>query len=142
MGKDDSYRDDPISGSLYAEQDGEGSPAQLHSRAVGELTPREKLILYRRRLEFSQEQMAAVFGIHRETYGRIERGQVPQTDDVVGDLGGLSDHEKCYILRKRAGRKQIECAQEMGVTRFWFNQMELGKAPCDPLIEFWRRHAG
>lgn len=142
MGQDDPRRDDPISGSLHADKTREGSVAELHHRSVGELTPREKLILHRRRLEFSQEQMAALFGIHRETYGRIERGQIPQTDDVVGDLGGLRDHEKCYILRKRAGRKQIDCAQEMGVTRFWFNQMELGKAPCEPLVEFWRRHAG
>lgn len=142
MGQDDAARYDPGSGSLHAEKSGEGSTAQVHCRAVGELTPREKLIVYRRRLEFSQEQMAALFGIHRETYGRIERGQIPQTDDVVGDLGGLLDHEKCYILRKRSGRKQIECAQEMGVTRFWFNQMELGKVPCEPLIEFWRSHAG
>lgn len=142
MGQDDSWRHDPGSGSVYAEQAGEGEAARVHSQAVGELTPREKLILHRRRLEFSQEQMAALFGIHRETYGRIERGQIPQTDDVVGDLGGLLDHEKCYILRKRSGRKQIECAQEMGVTRFWFNQMELGKVPCEPLIEFWRKHAG
>jgi DNA-binding XRE family transcriptional regulator len=86
--------------------------------------------------------MAAFFVMHRETYGRLERGLISLADGIVPDLGGLLDHEKCYILRKRSGRKQIECAQEMGVTRFWFNQMELGRVSCEPLIEFWRNHAG
>lgn len=86
--------------------------------------------------------MAALFSIHRETYGRLERGQLPFDDDIIPDLGGLTDFEKCYLLRKRVGKRQVECAQQMGVTRFWFNQMELGKVPCEPLIEFWRQHAG
>lgn len=87
--------------------------------------------------------MASMFGIHRETYGRIERGQVEFNDkNVVPDLGGLADFEKCFLLRKRSGKKQRECAHKMGVTRFWFNQMELGKVPCEPLIDFWRKDAG
>ena len=142
MGQDDTTRHDTGSGPLPGAGSEQRSVAEIYRRSVGELTPREKLNLHRRRLGFSQEQMAALFGIHRETYGRIERGQVPQVDDVVDDLGGLLDHEKCYILRRRSGRTQIECAQEMGVTRFWFNQMEIGKVSCEPLIEFWRSHAG
>lgn len=142
MGSDDTSRDDQIGRTLHAEEDGGRSVAEIHSRSVGELTPAEKLIIYRRRLEFTQHNMAAFFSIHRETYGRLERGLLPFDEDIVPDLGGIQDHEKCYILRRRANKKQRECAQEMGVTRFWFNQMELGKVPCEPLIEFWRHYAG
>jgi DNA-binding XRE family transcriptional regulator len=86
--------------------------------------------------------MAAFFSLHRETYGRLERGILSFEGDIIPNLGGIQDHEKCYILRRRSNKKQIECAQEMGVTRFWFNQMELGKVSCKLLIEFWRNYAG
>lgn len=142
MGQDDTSRDDRECRSLHAKAVGERSTTSIHNGKIGELSSAEKLILYRRRLEMTQHEMAAIFSIHRETYGRLERGLLKFDEEIVPNLGGIRDHEKCYLLRRRSNKKQSECAQEMDVTRFWFNQMELGKVPCESLIEFWRRYAG
>ncbi len=86
--------------------------------------------------------MATLFSIHRETYGRLERGDQVQITVDRPALGGLQCHEKCFVLRRRSGWTQEECADLMGITRYWFNLMELGKAPVEPLINFWGQNAG
>ena len=100
------------------------------------------MTLYRRRLGISQTQMAALFHVHRETYGRLERGDNIQLKIDRPALGDLEDHEKCFVLRRRSGWTQESCVELMGITRYWFNLMELGKAPCEPLTKFWGHDAG
>lgn len=100
------------------------------------------MILYRRRLGISQTQMAALLGIHRETYGRLERGKKVQVEIEQPSLGELSKEEFCFLVRRRSGKTQEECADAMGITRYWFNLMELGKAPSGPLEEYWGNYEG
>jgi len=100
------------------------------------------MILYRRRLEISQSEMAALFGVHREKYGMFERGEISELKADRPALGSLQDHEVCFIYRRRSGWTQEQSAALIGITRYWFNLMELGKAPCDPLKNFWGRNAG
>lgn len=142
MAQDDSTADDRISRPLSAGETGQGSVDFLHSIEVGQLTLQECMILYRRRLEISQEQMACLFGVHREKYGMFERGQISQLKADRPALGSLQDHEKCFIFRRRSGWTQESCAELMGITRYWFNLMELGKAPVDLLLKFWGQNAG
>ena len=141
MGKDDSPRDDRERGAIYAENAGERSSPLVYQEQIGELALQESFIIYRRRLGLSQSQMATLFNIHRETYGRLERGEQVQISTDRPALGGLQCHEKCFILRRRSGWTQEECADLMGITRYWFNLMELGKAPVEPLINFWGQNA-
>lgn len=54
----------------------------------------------------------------------------------------LTQSEICFLLRRRLEKTQKACADEMGISRYWFNMMEQGKAPCKSLVEYWSRHAG
>jgi DNA-binding XRE family transcriptional regulator len=142
MGQDDKNGYDLGSRTLHAEETGSGSTSKLYTLEVGDLTLQECMILYRRRLEISQSQMACLFGVHREKYGMFERGQISHLKADRPALGSLFDHEKCFIFRRRSCWTQEQCAEMMGITRYWFNLMELGKAPCEPLTKFWSENAG
>jgi len=100
------------------------------------LTTGESLLIARRRSGESQELMAKKYGITRNQYGRAERDQ----EDCVKDVPVIQDldlKEKCLLLRRRAEKTQEECAEEMSITRFWFNQMEMGNINNDDLIRYW-----
>lgn len=142
MGQDDSARNDRERRSLHAENVGEGQAAELHSIEVKGLTLREKALVFRRRLEISQGAMAAICGVHREAYGQFERDEGRELNFPAPAVEPLEDHEKCFIHRRRSGWTQEACASRMGITRYWFNLMELGKAPCELLVKFWGRDAG
>ncbi len=142
MGQDDSTTDDRNGRPVSSGQAGQGSSSEFHTLEVRDLSLQECMILYRRRLEISQSQMAALFKVHREKYGMFERGVICELKADRPALGSLQEHEKCFIFRRRSGWTQEQCAELMGITRYWFNLMELGKAPCDPLKKFWGQNAG
>lgn len=139
MASDDTSANDRDGGSLLSESSGSTTSVELH---CGEISLEESVILYRRRLGISQTQMAAMLKIHRETYGRLERGKTVQVEVPKPTLGNLSPYEVCFILRRRSGKTQNKIAESIGFTRYWLNQMELGKVSCVPLVEYWRNHAG
>lgn len=64
----------------------------------------------------------------------MELGKAPVKRVTIGKL---SANERCVLQRKRAGCTQIEVAKELGVCRWWLNQMESGKIDCTPLSHFW-----
>jgi DNA-binding XRE family transcriptional regulator len=102
------------------------------------LTVGETLLISRRRSGESQEVIAKRFGMTRNCYGRLERDDEDIRSGItLPELGELTQDEICLILRRRAGRTQEECAEEIGITRFWFNQMETGKVSCSDLVKFW-----
>ena len=104
------------------------------------LTFGERLLLNRRREGTSQDYCSTVFGISRNTYGRLERDMEESRYGITPpELDELTDVEDCYINRRRTVWTQEQCATAMGITRFWFNQMETGKVPCHDLIRFWER---
>lgn len=106
------------------------------------LTDGEKLLIARRRSGESQETIARRHGITRNVYGRIERDDEDfRASIAIPELGELADDEKCLLLRRRSGLTQEECAEDLGVTRFWFNQMEMGKVSCSELVKFWESRA-
>jgi len=106
------------------------------------LTDGERLLIARRRSGESQETIARRHGITRNVYGRIERDDEEfRAGIALPELGELTDDEKCLLLRRRSGLTQEECAEYLGVTRFWFNQMETGKVPCSDLVKFWESRA-
>lgn len=107
---------------------------------IADLTPGERLLIHRRRSGESQEAAALRLGMTRNAYGRLER-DAEDIGIVVPQIGELSADEMCLIARRRVGRTQEDCAEEIGVTRFWFNLMETGKVPCDDLLAFWGAQA-
>lgn len=129
MGKHDKTSDDPGSGTLYAERIGNGE--------INDLSEAEKFLIYRRRHGFSQRQAAALTGVHRNTYGRLERGENVERTPVCPSVLPLRQNETCFLYRRRSGWTQQACADDMGITRFWYNLMENGKASSDKLMEYW-----
>lgn len=101
------------------------------------LTVGENLLITRRRENESQEEVAKRLGITRNQYGRLERDQEDCVKVPLLKIDNLSPHEKCFLLRRRAELTQEEVAEEIGVTRFWLNQMELGKVSNAELVKFW-----
>lgn len=101
------------------------------------LTEGEKLFIYRRRNNLTQEEMASRYGITRNVYGRIERDEEKEVSVKIPKIEHLELIEKCVLYRKQKELTQEECAESMGITRFWFNQMETGKVPIKDLVDFW-----
>jgi len=107
-----------------------------------ELSNCELLLINRLRSGLTQEQAADALDMTRNQYGLLERNETACVNGKFQfvskeDILPLNDGEHCLILRRREDKTQEECADEMGITRFWFNQMEQGKAPSQPLIEHW-----
>lgn len=100
------------------------------------LTDGETLLIIRKRENLSQEAVAEGFGITRNQYGRIER-DIDKPRFSMPVVTKLNPHEVCFLARRRMELTQEECAEAMGVTRFWYNQMEMNNVPNESLIKFW-----
>lgn len=101
------------------------------------LTDGEKLCIQRRREGRTQEYMAFVNRIHRNTYNRQEK-MANVVMLTVPDPKDLTDNEKCFLLRRRAELTQTDLGEITGFSRFWINQMEIGEADCSPLSSYWK----
>lgn len=108
---------------------------------IERLTAGETLLLARRRSGESQEKCADRYGLTRNAYGKFERDDETYTNIKIPELNELTDAEKCLILRRRSGLTQDECAEEIGITRFWFNRMEVGKVDASSLVAYWGERA-
>lgn len=104
-----------------------------------ELTPAEKLRLWRLRLGLSQRAAGRRFDCSAWTYGEMERGALPAPSYAWKGPFELTDHECCLIYRLRSNMTQKQVAEELGVSRIWVNRMETGKAGCDRLLEYWEQ---
>lgn len=104
-----------------------------------QLTLGEALLIYRRRNKESQVAAARRIGLTRNDYGDLERDADGKSDKVsFPPIGELTLKEKCLILRRRSGLTQRDCAQKIGVSRFWYGLMETGKVPNSQLNDFWK----
>lgn len=107
-------------------------------------TKNELLYAWRKREEITQKEMAARLGISRVTLGRYEAGEaLPKAieDQVTLTQSDLHDYEKCVILRRRGELTQSALSMIIGVSRWWFVQMECGKANSERLVEYWETNA-
>jgi hypothetical protein len=80
--------------------------------------------------------MAKKIRVNLSQYKRMEYDML---DAPKMEYGQLTTPEHCYILRRRAGRQhsQLKIAKALKVCRWWVNQMERGKIPCEPLAAYW-----
>lgn len=135
--KYDKARDDggspPSSGKRIRERKGDS----MASLDIKGLTTGEILLLARRRSGESQEKCAHGHGLTRNAYGKLERDDDTHANVKIPVLNELTDAERCLILRRRSGLKQDECAEEIGITRFWFNRIEVGKVDASSLVVYW-----
>lgn len=105
------------------------------------LTAGECLYVRRKRAGLSQSMMGRSLGVTRSEYSKIERDKRDHPKVHVTRMK-LEIHETLAILRRREGMTQKELAMEVGLSRFWVNQMEIGKIPCDAISKYWKETAG
>ena len=109
---------------------------------MDELSPSEHFLIWRRREGLSQKQAALPLGLSQTKLIRIEREDIKDYNGEKPFLGDLYSHEKCFIFRKRSGWTIDRLADEIGVSRYWCNLMELGKAPVERLVDYWAENEG
>lgn len=105
---------------------------------VGRLTNGEQLFLRRRREGLTQVEAATAHNVSRALYSLAERdlsNEVRPTKPLP--TGELLGHEKCVILRRRAGLTQQDVAAQLGVCRRTMMLMELNVISAEPLVEHW-----
>ena len=129
MGQHDKARNDREVSSLFPEWPATGTTLSLSEA--------ERALIHRRRMGLSQKQMAKSFGIKRRRYSEQETNDTLKIPGFMIDISPLEQSELCLIWRRRSGWTQQACADLMGITRYWYNLMENGKAPSDALEAFW-----
>jgi DNA-binding XRE family transcriptional regulator len=101
------------------------------------LTYGERLLLDRRRRGESQAAAAQRLGASYHIYSGAELDRWEIEGVQAPALGKLDAHERCVLYRRRAECTQAEVAKELGVCRWWLNQMERGLQPCQALLDYW-----
>jgi hypothetical protein len=96
-------------------------------------------VIQRRRSEKPQRWWAKKYRVSFYRYRRWELDQrdAGQPTPPIVAVGRLEKHEVCFILRRRAGTAARLVAAALGITTWWFCQMEQGKVPGDRLEEYW-----
>jgi hypothetical protein len=103
------------------------------------LTDGERLLLWRRRMDWNQTQAAQHYGTSNFFYCLAENDRPKNGFEYRPVNITLRPHEKCLIYRKRAKKLQSEIAAELGLCRTWLQWMEMGKVPCTKLLEWWEK---
>lgn len=132
MGQHDETADDSRSRAVL--------PKRTGSTITSELSEGERALIYRRRMGISQKNMASSFGLSRRAYSEKEVDDtltLPDSFRIVVFASELTPGEKCLLWRRRSGWTQQECADLMGITRYWYNLMENSKVSADKLEAFW-----
>ena len=102
-----------------------------------QITSGEKLVVQRRRLKQNQREAAKAHGVSRNTYAAWELDLATTQDVPDTELSQLEDREACWLLRRRGNWSQDTIAEEIGCSRVWVANMELGQWPCTQLVEYW-----
>lgn len=102
-------------------------------------TRSERVLIWRRRSQLTQEEAAQEYGVSHRRWGRWERGdEEPQLNKEVNTL---TIYEKLYLLRRRQGVSQQKVAEALGCTRAWVQMMETGQSGSEQLQKYWEERA-
>lgn len=142
MGQHDETPDARTCGDSVQGQAGRPEVDKLPKIEIAELSIGEHMLIWRRRLGLSQSEAGSRLGVSRNTYGNMERDNGRSPSIEMPFLGELYSYETCFIMRRRSGWTMGDCADQAGISRYWFNLMELGKASPERLVEYWVENAG
>lgn len=102
------------------------------------LSPGETLLIWRRRMGWTQIMAANSFGVSIFKQKLAEYDAPSAVDFPYKRLKfKLTAYEKCLLYRKRAKRTQSSVAQALGVSRNWLRMMETGEVDASPLLKYW-----
>lgn len=103
----------------------------------------ERVVLYRLRLNETQEEFADRLGISLDRVKRMENGSGKK--DLAKFPGELADpltvQEMCIVKRRRARMTQAQVAKELKISRYWLIKMEHGEINILPLYNFWNERS-
>ena len=102
----------------------------------------EHLLIWRRRQGMTQPEAASFLSLGLNTYKEIERGTAEYPLKEIPYIGELYSYEICLIMRRRSGWTILMCAEQIGISRYWYNLMEQGKASPETLIRYWSEDEG
>jgi transcriptional regulator with XRE-family HTH domain len=108
-------------------------------KRLGKLKDHERLLIRRKRLGNTQNKEAKRLGVSRYMYRKWELGKDDKDikTTIPNRLRTLGIFEICFLLRKRNGLTVTKLAQEIGVSKTWVSDMELGTAPIGDLVKYW-----
>jgi DNA-binding XRE family transcriptional regulator len=104
---------------------------------TSELTLGEKLKIDRRRRGESQKEAAKRWEVTLYRYRQIETDEISKHPGIRPALRVIRPHERCYILRMREDVSVAVMAKRLGVSEWWFIQMEHGREDAGKLVEHW-----
>ena len=111
-------------------------------KKLGHLKNCERLIINRRRRGNTQNQEAERLGVTRYMYRKWELGDPHKEITFERKLSPLGIFEICFLLRRRKKLTVTQIAEEIGVSKTWVSDMELGTVFIGDLIEFWMTRYG
>ena len=142
MGQHDKTRDARMVFEDFREVATAERTVRLPDIPVSSLTLNERLLIWRRREGYTQQEAAPILDLSVNAYKAIERQQTKCSLVDMPIIGDLYSHEICFILRRRHGWTIPMCAERAGVSRYWYNMMEQGKVCIDRLMEYWGDNEG
>lgn len=104
------------------------------------LSPGEKLLIWRRRMDWNQAEAAGHFNVSIFAYVLAEYDKKEDFKYKKNIQITLRDNEKCLIYRRRSKKTQSQVAKEAGICRNWLRMQEMGKVPCENLVRFWNKY--
>lgn len=99
-----------------------------------DLTPGEKLIIWKTRNRFPYKEAAQHFGVTIKAYKEWERNE---NDPPNIDLQGLEIYEHFHILRHRSGMSRVQLGRIIGFNPMGIRKMETGIRPIYALVAYW-----
>lgn len=142
MGQYDPTGDVRMGAEGFREVSTAEGTVRLPDLTVSSLTLGERLLIWRRREGYTQQEAGPVLGMSFNAYKAIERQHTKCHLANMPYIGDLYSHEICFILRRRAGWTIPDCAEQAGVSRYWYNMMEQGKVSPDRLVMYWGENEG
>lgn len=106
---------------------------------VSELSPGERLFIWRHRKGVDQFEAAWLKKTTYRVYGKWERDENTIAACPKGTVGAeLTGLEKCLLLRRRAKMTQKELAKAMSVSTGWVKVLESGRSEYEgSLHSYW-----
>lgn len=137
MGQPNKVTDEGTSPDTLSERSPSCGTDRVLENPLEELSYEERLLIYRKRENLTQNEMAGRFGVSRKTYSRLENAVKIKKRPDVPSVWPLRNHEQCFIMRRRSGWSQEMCADLIGISRYWYRLMEMGQVGDDKLVRFW-----
>lgn len=104
---------------------------------LGELTRGERLRIYRRRNEITQEDAAIGYNVPAKHVAEWEAG-IRDDPPMVPALERLTHGEACYVARWRTGWTVKKVAKQLKVSRITLLKMEADRTgSTGDLVAFW-----